>query len=280
MNEAQLLFTDLLDCSWVELYLNRKRRLGRKEGYLAAGALRRRLYAEPIQYILGKSEFMGLSFRVQPGVFIPRPETEILAESAINILKLQNSPLVEILDIGTGCGNIAVALASFLPNARITATDISEQALELAKANAQLNGVEINFLQSDLFANRALGDKYYAAIVSNPPYLSRRELTGLASELSHEPAQALEAGRDGLAVFRRIIRESAPYLKKGGFLIMEMGYNQCEAIRDLFDATGRFEIVEIVKDYNSIDRVIVARCKSIDVAKGWNRRYKRLPKAS
>jgi len=241
------------------LYLNKERRLRPEESRSLANALRRRLRFEPIQYILGKVEFMGLEFRLTTDVFIPRPETEILVQTAIKIVHSQQSIVHSILDIGTGSGCIAISLAKFLKDVKIYATDISKQALEIAKQNALLNNVEITFLQSNLFSNHKLWTIDYGLVICNPPYIPTAEIKGLEPEIGYEPRIALDGGRDGLDFYRRIIQTMPAYFKRGSFLVLEMGFNQCSAIKGLFNSVKEYQIIQIVKDYNSIDRVIVAR---------------------
>jgi len=275
MNETELLFTEVLNCDRASLYLNRQKILDKNISSKVSQVLKRRIYGEPIQYILGKCEFMGLEFIVNKDVFIPRPETEILVETVLN--KVTKSPShqvtgLKILDVGTGSGNIAVSLAKLLPEAEIFATDISEPALKVARENAGLNNVDerIKFFQSDLFAGFrrrrislrlmwAYGSAGYDIIVSNPPYIPKAEIRKLAAEIQYEPVSALSGGRDGLDFYRRIIRASLGFLRKGGFLILEMGFGQCENIKEIFKLYKKFEVKEVVKDYNSIDRVVVAQ---------------------
>jgi len=259
MNEAEFLFTEVLNCNRLSLFLNKESLLDKEKSTLIASVLKRRIKAEPIQYILGKTEFLGLEFKVNKDVFIPRPETEILVETAIKIVQSSEFIVHSILDLGTGSGCIAIALAKFLPNITITATDISEKAIEIAKQNSILNNVKINFLLSDLFNNYELRTKNYELIISNPPYIPTTEIANLQPEIRYEPAIALDGGRDGLDFYRRIVDLAPNYLNKCGFLIMEMGFNQRKSIENIFKKSGNFQIIEIVKDYNNIDRVIVAR---------------------
>jgi len=158
MNETELLFTEVLNCDRLFLYQHRSSCVDKAKSFLIASVLKRRIKGEPIQYILGKTEFMGLEFKVNRNVFIPRPETEILVEAALRIVScvMCHVSCVNILDLGTGSGCIAVSLAKFLPQAHITAIDISENALEIAKQNALLNNVKINFLHSNLFTSYEL----------------------------------------------------------------------------------------------------------------------------
>ena len=263
MNETELLFTNLLNCDRASLYLNKDLRLDRSKSSVIAGALKRRINGEPIQYIIGKTEFMGLEFIVTPDVLIPRPETEILVETVLNQLSAfscQHSAL-NILDLGTGSGCIAVSLAKFLANAHVDAIDISEEALSVAKQNAALNSVEINLFLGDLFipAYCLLPTAYYDLIIANPPYISTVEIETLQAEIQYEPRVALDGGKDGLDFYRRIIGVSCAYIKGNGLLIMEIGFDQAEPIKNIFKNSNKFEIIEIVKDYNGIDRVIVGR---------------------
>jgi len=261
MNETELLFTDILNCNHLSLYLNKDIFLDRAKSFLVSGVLKRRIRGEPLQYILGKTEFMGLEFKVTPHVFIPRPETEILVEKTIEIGRSSELGVRSILDIGTGSGCIVVSLAKFLPNVNITAADISPKAIEIARCNALLNNVadKIKFIYSDLFTSYELRLMTYDIIVSNPPYISTAEIEALQPEVKYEPHMALDGGKDGLDFYRRIINKAPRYLRKDGFLIMEMGFNQKDAIKNIFQKTGYFEIIELIKDYNNIDRIIIAK---------------------
>jgi release factor glutamine methyltransferase len=276
MNETELLFTELLNCDRASLYLNRQKSIGRHISQKISAVLKRRIRGQPLQYILGKCEFMGLEFKLNQDVLIPRPETEILVETALKYVSQLPSDQrpscsasvhkcrsagVNILDIGTGSGCIAVSLANFLPSVKIIATDISYSALIVARENAKLNNVadRIKFVHSDLFAGlRVSGFASYDLIVSNPPYIPAQEIKKLSPEIQYEPVSALDGGGDGLDFYRHLIKESPGLLRKGGFLILEMGYNQNESIKEIFNSSEKFEVKEVVKDYNSIDRVVVA----------------------
>jgi len=261
MNEAELLFTEILDCSKFSLYLNRGLRLDRDKSQTISKALKRRILGEPIQYILGKTEFMDWEFKVTPDVFIPRPETEILVETAIKYAASYKpqAASIKIIDLGTGSGCIAVSLAKFLPQAEIFATDISKEALEVALVNAKLNNVKVNFMQSDLFNACDLRPATCDLIISNPPYIPTSEIKTLQPEIGYEPHIALDGGKDGLDFYRKIIVDSSCYLKEGGFLIMEIGYKQRLAIEDIFQKSQNYRIIDVIKDYNNIERVIVAK---------------------
>ncbi|MCM8800476.1 MAG: peptide chain release factor N(5)-glutamine methyltransferase [Candidatus Omnitrophica bacterium] len=259
MNETEILFTEILNCDRFYLYENRELILKKDRSSLLAAILKRRMYGQPIQYILGKTEFMGLEFKLTPYVFIPRQETEILVETALNYLKRIKNKEIRILDLGTGSGCIGISLAKFFPQAEIDATDISDEALKVAKENAILNNVEIDFIRADLFNSDCLRFKRYRLIVSNPPYIATKEIDTLASEIKYEPRIALDGGKDGLDFYRRIIKDASDYLEEDSFLIMEMGFNQRPAIEAIFNGLKDIEVIKIVKDYNNIERVIVAK---------------------
>lgn len=263
MTEAELLFTEALDCDKISLYLEKDSILSNDKYTFISNALKRRILGEPVQYILGRTEFMGMEFRVTPDVLIPRQETEILVESVLKFasgLRLQASGL-DILDIGTGSGNIAISLAKFISDAVITAVDISHKAIAVAKNNAVLNNVEekINFINKDFFTCSLQPAACYDMIVSNPPYIPTQEINNLQPEIQYEPRIALDAGKDGLDYYRKIIKDAPCYLKDKGFLILEMGFSQRKDIENIFKKPGIFEIIEVVKDYDNIDRVIVAQ---------------------
>jgi len=261
VTEAELLFTNILNCSRHSLYLDKDIFLDKAKSSFVSSALRRMIQGEPIQYILGRTEFMGLEFKVTPDVFIPRPETEILVEKAVEIARNSDPGVRSILDIGTGSGCIAVSLAKFLPNIILTATDISHKAIETAQSNALLNNVadKIKLIYSDLFTSYELLIRNYDIIVSNPPYIPAAEIEELQPEVKYEPRAALDGGKDGLDFYRRIIDKAPSYLKENGFLIMEIGFNQREAIKNIFQKSGYFQIIELIKDYNNIDRVVIAK---------------------
>jgi release factor glutamine methyltransferase len=223
----------------------------------------RRRAGEPIQYITGEAEFYGLPFRVNRDVLIPRPETEHLVEKAIALAqKLRRAgaiPALRIVDLGTGSGAIAVALAHTLPFAQITATDISAAALVAAKANAARNGLadRIRFVQGNLL--EPVAGEHFDIIVSNPPYVPESDRATLDVEVrDHEPAQALFAGADGLAIYRRLIPAAFSALVPGGYVLLEIGYGQQDAMQSLLEKEG-FAGIEFFGDLQGIPRVAVAR---------------------
>jgi release factor glutamine methyltransferase len=228
-----------------------------------AALLDRRTKGEPIQYILGECEFYGMPFSVTPDVLIPRPETEQLVEKAAQLIPVFDrgcegfSP--RILDVGTGSGAIAISVARNWGPAEITAVDISPAALEVARSNAARLGFaeQIRFLQGDLLA--PIAGEVFDLIVSNPPYVPARDRDSLAVEVrDYEPARALFAGDDGFEVYRRLIPAAYAVLARGGFIALEIGYGQADAVRDLLQAAN-FEAIEFTPDLQGIPRVVTAQ---------------------
>ena len=219
--------------------------------------LERRLEGDPIQYIIGACEFYGLPFRVTSDVLIPRPETEHLVECVLELAALFAEP--RIIDVGTGSGAIAVALAHKLPNAHIAATDVSEAALDLARENAVRNGVgvRIRFLRGDLLTPVAADQ--FDIVVSNPPYVPTADRDSLAVEVrDFEPGLALFAGEDGLDIYRRLIPAAFAVLISGGLVALEIGCGQSDAVGSLLSGVG-FGEVEFRPDLQGIPRVALAR---------------------
>jgi len=258
MNEAELVLTHVLDCDRLSLYLNKDINLGVDSSALFSSILKRRILGEPVQYILGETEFMGLKFKVDNRALIPRPETEILVEQALIRLIEAGIRSPKILDLGTGSGCIAVSMAKSLKHADVWASDISSTALQLAGENAALNNVEIKFIESDLFDALKFKKNGFDLIVSNPPYISNEEFHALAKEISFEPPLALKAGKDGLDYYRRIIPQAVNYLKDNGLLIFEVGLNQAYPVKGMLEKEG-FGQTELIKDYNNIERVVAAK---------------------
>lgn len=222
-----------------------------------AALLDRRQHGEPIQYITGECEFYGLPFHVTPGVLIPRPETEHLVEKALALAACFERP--RIVDVGAGSGAIAVALAHALPKAELTSIDVSPKALEVARANALGNGVEerIRFLEGDLL--QPVGNEKFDLVVSNPPYVPNADRSSLSVEVrDYEPSLALFAGQDGLDIYRRLIPAAYAVLEQNGFLLLEIGYGQADAIGALLRQSG-FSEVEHVPDLQGIARVACAQ---------------------
>jgi release factor glutamine methyltransferase len=218
----------------------------------------RRAVGEPLQYITGVQDFYGREFRVTPDVLIPRPETELLVEAALEVTKADN-PF--ICDVGTGSGCIAVTLLCELAGARAVAVDKSPAALEIAKLNAAKQSVadRAEFVVSDCFDALNPHVFQFDLIVSNPPYVAEAALTGLQREVrDHEPVVALSPGPDGLSVIRRLLTEAPDYLKPNGHLLMEIGFDQGDAVRSLIDQHV-WSLLDIRPDLQSIPRIVVLK---------------------
>jgi len=255
--DAEALLLHIVQRNRASLLAHGKDELDAAQAARYVALIRRRLTGEPMQYIFGEAEFYGLPFRVTRDVLIPRPETEHLVEKALALAAPFAAP--RIVDVGTGSGAIAVALASRLPAAHVTAIDLSARALDLAQENAELNGVadRIRFLPGDLLA--PVDDESFDIVVSNPPYVPTADRDSLAVEVrNYEPAQALFAGEDGLAVYKRLIPAALAALVSGGSVALEIGYGQAKAIRLLLTASG-FDRIEFVADLQGIPRVACAR---------------------
>jgi release factor glutamine methyltransferase len=255
--DAELLLLHTLDITRVALLTNSGRELTPDQQIRYEVAIDRRLRYEPIQYITGQQEFYGLALAVTPAVLIPRPETELMVEAVLKLLPT-DQPL-KIADIGTGSGAIAIALATHLPRAEITALDISAEALAVATANALVHDVagRIRLLQSDLLSAVDLGAAAFDAIVSNPPYVPDSDRETLHPEVrDYEPATALFAGESGLDVYRRLIPQAGSALKAGGLLAMEIGHGQRPAVAALL---RQWDDVSFIKDLQLIPRVVLAR---------------------
>lgn len=215
--------------------------------------IERRARQEPVQYIVGEQEFFGLAMRVTPAVLIPRPETEHLVEALLS--RVPHDEPLRVCDVGTGSGAIAVALAHQLPQAQVTGLDISEAALQIAQENAARHGVadRVQFLRSDLLS--AVHGKCFDAIVSNPPYVAEPEV--LEPQVrDYEPHAALFAGPTGLEIYRRLIPQAHASLVPGGWLLLEIGHGQREALASLL---AGWDGLEFVSDLAGIPRVAIAR---------------------
>ena len=246
-----LLLEAAADITKAEYLLDPDKQLTASEYELFDGFLKRRMQHEPCQYIIGHTEFYGLSFLVNEHVLIPRQDTELLVEEALKTTAEDSA----VLDLCTGSGAVAVAIKHTHPGAAVTALDISKEALETAKKNAEQNGCEIEFLLSDLFEELG-AERKFDVIVSNPPYISETEYETLMPEVKdHEPSLALLAGEEGLDIYRRLITEAPRYLVKGGALLVEIGCSQAEAVSRLFKENG-FKEIKVIKDLAGLDRVV------------------------
>lgn len=209
----------------------------------------------PLQHITHRQEFMKMDFFVDENVLIPRPDTEILVEEVIKIAQKYNSP--RILDLCTGSGAIAISLKKFMPNADITAVDISEKALEIAQKNAEKLEAKINFVKSNLFDK--LDNKKFDIIVSNPPYIRKDEIKKLSEEVQKEPKIALDGGEDGLDFYRIIAEQAINYLKTGSFLCFEIGYNQKNDVIKIIEDEQNYKNTYCKKDLYGNDRIIITQ---------------------
>ena len=253
--DAEALLGFLTGMDRKELFFNRDLEMSDEQVSEFMALLSRRANGEPLQYITGEQYFMGHRFSVDPSVLIPRPETELLAEKATHYIN--GHGVKTVLDLCTGSGVLAISIALACPGVRITASDVSAQALVMAQKNAEalLASDRVEFAESDLFS--AITGKF-GLIVTNPPYIRTEDLDGLQREIKdHEPLQALDGGQDGLDFYRRIAAEARSYLCPGACLMTEIGADQAEAVSSLFRESG-FAGIEIFKDLNSFDRFLSA----------------------
>jgi len=254
--EAQVLLSHALHQPRAWLIAHDRDILGAAQVDVFTTLLERRLAGEPIAYITGEREFYGLSFKVTPAVLIPRPETELLVELAL--AQLPEGQALRVLDLGTGSGAIAIAIAKHRPQATVNAVDISPAALEVARENArQLNLPNVHFIPSTWFSALPPQEKF-DVIVSNPPYIAERDPHLAQGDLRFEPVAALASGKDGLDDIRAIVAGAPSHLAPGGWLLFEHGYDQAEACRELLQQAG-FLAVSSSADLAGIERVTMGR---------------------
>ncbi|WP_332876071.1 peptide chain release factor N(5)-glutamine methyltransferase [Massilia sp. S19_KUP03_FR1] len=246
--ENRILLCHALGLNRVGLITQSEREIGVDEAAALNNLIARRQRGEPIAYIVGKREFFGLDFAVNDAVLIPRPDTELIVELAIERLPQAG----RALDMGTGSGAIAVALAHSRPDAQVTALDVSSAALEVARANAASNGATVRFLESDWFA--ALGTERFDLIASNPPYIASGDAHLAQGDLRFEPVNALTDHADGLAALRTIIDNAEQHLHPTAWLLLEHGYDQAAAVRALLVHNG-YSDVQSWRDLAGIERV-------------------------
>jgi release factor glutamine methyltransferase len=259
--DAEVLLRHVLGLEKTQLYSALKEPLsaGHRLGFQET--LERRMRREPVAYITGRKEFWSLDFVVTPEVLIPRPETELLVEVALHRLKSTASGTPNILDLGTGSGNVAICLAKEHLGANILAVDIASSALEVARINSRRHGVSkrIDLMHADLFGALGAKKRLFDLIVSNPPYLRTGELSLLAPEIRHwEPATALDGGPDGITHYRRIIGQAHEYLAPRGSIVLEIGADMAPAVTELFGRSGCYGSASVYQDYAGKDRVIAA----------------------
>lgn len=257
--DARLMLEWVTGISMTEYALNPFRKLTEEQEAVYLDLIGKRKMRIPLQHLTGEQEFMGFSFQVNPGVLIPRQETELLAEAALKLLK----PGMRVLDLCTGSGCIIISLEQIGRRQekadgtnRFTGSDISPAAIRTAAANAGRHGAQVSFLESDLFDR--IQDRY-DMIISNPPYIRTAVIAELEEEVRcHDPVLALDGRGDGLYFYRRIIREAEGYLNPGGRLLFEIGYDQKEEVTKLLEQNGYREI-RVQKDLAGLDRVVIGR---------------------
>ena len=254
--QAELLLAAVLDIKRLDLYLQFERPLHTEEVDVYRDYVRQRVQRVPMQYILGATAFRELELTVTPAVLIPRPETEVLVDVALELLPTGG----RALDLCCGSGAIALSLKRELAEVAVVATDISQAALAVARANGASCELEIEWLSGDLFA-AVEGD--FDLVVSNPPYVKSGDLDRLEPEVrDHEPRLALDGGADGLDCYRRIAHQASDHIRPGGYLLLEVGDGQSAEVEKLLAEVGRFAEVETKPDLNEVPRVVVARASS------------------
>lgn len=253
--DASVLLMYTINFTKTELYTKNNYEIDNKKVEEYKKLLYRRSKKEPVQYIVGKCEFMSLEFNVNKYTLIPRADTEILVENAINIIKDNNYK--NILDIGTGSGAISVSIAYYCKNCIIDAVDISKKALETAKLNSLKNKVseKINFIESNLFAN--IENKKYDCIISNPPYIKKDDINTLDDQVKlFEPITALDGGISGLDFYSKIAEQSLKHLNFTGSILFEIGFDQGNDVMKILNKNG-FSEIKIIKDLAGFDRVVL-----------------------
>jgi release factor glutamine methyltransferase len=264
---AEILLAHLLQTSRVDLYLHFEQPLNDSEIEAYRALIRRRLAREPVQHITGVQEFWSMDFQVGPQVLIPRPESEVLVEQAISLFKKGRLPGGEqprVLDLGTGCGALAVAVAREMQEAFIWASDISEEALTVARSNAERHGVEerIQFKSGDLLNPFRSEEISFDLILSNPPYITSQEFETLPPEVrDFEPKLALDGREQGLYYIQEIIHQAPENLNEGGWLALEMDPRQIPRALELISRDDQYDHADRVRDYSNRDRVVIARKK-------------------
>jgi release factor glutamine methyltransferase len=258
--DAQILLSHVIGYDAKKIFMNWTKEIDDRRCNDYLEAVNERAAGRPTQYITGVQEFYGCKIRVDESVLIPRFDTETLVETALDYIN--NNKVSRVLDLCTGSGAIAIALAKKKPSLKITATDISEKALAKAKKNAEINGVakSIKFQKSDLFEELKIGfgGKKYDLITSNPPYIPTAEINNLQREIKdHEPLSALDGGEDGLEYYRAIIKKAPESMTKQSALILEIGSTQAEAVNELITHTESCKVAKTIKDLSENDRVII-----------------------
>ena len=262
--DAEVLLSHVLKKERIFLYVHFDQPMEAAELAAFKGCIKRRVQHQPVAYITGHKEFMGLEFKVTPATLIPRPDTEILVEAVLQRLKAgKEAENSLIADIGTGSGAICLSLLNYLPRLQAVTVDISPEALAVAEENAGLLGLleRVEFLQGDMLEPLKQQERFsgrLSAIVSNPPYIPRGDIAGLEPDVrAFEPMGALDGGEDGLDFYRRLLADGAELLQADGFLAMEAGIRQAQQLKALAEAMPQWGRCEIIRDLAGIERVVV-----------------------
>lgn len=258
---AELLLSKVLGLKRIELYTQFGKAVPQEQLDELRGLVKRAGVHEPVAYLVGKTEFYSIEFEVTSDCLIPRPETEQLVQRAIEFLRQRGAGQL-VCDLCAGCGVIAVAIAKNVPAAKVIATDVSAPALAMAAKNVEKHGLQerIELREGDLFESLIPPLDQFDLIASNPPYVSAAEYETLDKNVKdYEPRIALYAGEGGLDAYKRIAERVGPFLKRDGILLMEIGYSQGPAVRELLEQTGVFASIAVEKDFQKHDRVVVAR---------------------
>ncbi|MDP1808255.1 MAG: peptide chain release factor N(5)-glutamine methyltransferase [Actinomycetota bacterium] len=260
--EAELLLARALRLSRVDLYTQYDRPLSDDERGSFKTLLKARLERQPLQYIIGNQAFRYLELHVEPGVFIPRPETELLVERIIDAVRAKPGPLA-VLELGMGSGAVCLSLAKELPDVHVWAVDISLKALTVTEGNAATHGLldKVTLCQGDMFSALPAGSGLtFDVVAANPPYVPTMDIDGLEPEVrDHEPLEALDGGPTGVRFYETIAKQAPGYLRPGGLVAFEVGEGQAGAVSALLEGAG-FSHIEIHKDYNDIERIVIGRC--------------------
>lgn len=250
--EARVLIKYILNKNEINIIANENIELSNENKKQLLESIEKIKKGYPLQYITHYQEFMGIKFEVNENVLIPQPDTEVLVEKTIKIVQKcypkEDNRNIKILDLCTGSGAIAISLKKYLPSVQVFASDISKKALEIAKTNAKKNDVQIKLIESNMFEN--INEKF-DIVVSNPPYIKTNEITKLSNQVQNEPRLALDGGKDGLDFYRIIQKNIKNYLYENGILLMEIGYDQGQAVASMFKNS------KLVKDYAGKNRVIM-----------------------
>lgn len=255
INSARRILAYTLDVTKEYLIINNEKELSDKQEKRYNANIHKIILGEPIQYIIGKQEFMGIEFIVDSNVLIPQPDTEILVEKVIELIKSKGK--TKVLDLCTGSGAIAVSITKYVPEAEVVATDISAEALKVAKQNDRENKIEL--IKSDLFEN--IHEKF-DIIVSNPPYIKTEEIKHLSKQVQNEPLLALNGGQDGLYFYRKIIKEAHNFLNKNGYLCLEIGEDQKAQVVEIIQDSNYYSNIKTYKDLANNDRVVIGLYKN------------------